>query len=128
MTYNYGPLASKAVALIAKYGKAVQLELDASPAPLDGAKPWRGPDLTTPTHVTPKGLVTSFTKNEINGDSIRVTDMKLLIAGQDATIAAISMDLVKFAQVDGVNYGADNLVPVRPGDTTLLYVLRLRQG
>lgn len=128
MSYNYGPLAAKAVALIAKYGKTVTLELASSSTPIDADKPWRGPDLDPLVSKTPKGLEASFEKNEIDGERVRTSDIKLLIGAQDPAIAGVDMERVLFATVDGVAYGATNLTIIKPGDTAMLYVIRLRQG
>jgi hypothetical protein len=129
MSYNYGPLAAKAVAMIAKYGKLVTLEMASSASPADAAKPWRGPDLVAaPITRTPKALEVSFEKNEIDGERIRTSDIKLLIAGQDPALAGFDIERVTFCTLNGKAYGATNLSPLMPGDTMMLYTLRLRQG
>lgn len=127
MSYNYGPLASKAVFLIAKFGKQVTLEI----TPLttsDAAKPWRGPGAAAVTTKTPIGLVSSFEKEELDGERIKSTDIKLLVAGQDAQMSGVDIDRVTRAQVGGVWYGATDVSQIEPGDTKMLYTLRLRQG
>lgn len=133
MSYNYGPLASKAVQLIAKYGSSVLLEfVFDSDVPADATRPWRGPNVGATQNYSPKGLVTTFDKNQINGDMIRSTDMQLLVAGQDPAVlqliaAGYSMDDVQFAQTSaGGRLACQNLSPIVPGDTVMLYTLRLR--
>jgi len=127
VSYNYAPLAAKAVALIAKYGKTVTLEF----TPLttaDANKPWRGPGGAAVTTKTPKGLTSTFEKDELDGERIKVTDIKLLIAGQDAEMSGVDIDRATRCQVSGVWYGASDVSPIEPGDTKMLYTLRLRQG
>lgn len=126
MSYGYGPLAAKAVTLIAKYGKTVTLERATSANPADANKPWRGPVQAAPLTRTPKGLVASWEKNEIDGEHIRATDIKLLVAGQDAQLVGVDIERFTIATVDTVAYGCTNVNPVKPGDTVLLYTLRLR--
>ena len=127
MSYDYGPISAKALSLIAKYGKTVQLELIANGAPLDGARPWRGPSQAT-TVKQPKAIQTAFDKDEIDGERIRTSDVKLVIAATDAALAGVDVDRVVRATVGGVSYGATNLTTVAPGDAAIVYVMRLRNG
>lgn len=131
MTYSYAPLASKTVAIIAKYGKTVTLELGVLTA-ADAAKPWRGPGQPVPPAEvptkTPKGVVASFEKDEIDGERIKATDIKLLVAAGDAQMAGVDVDRVVRAQIGSTWYGATDVSQVEPGDTKMLYTLRLRQG
>lgn len=127
MSFNYGPLAAKAVKLIAKYGKTVTLQAPASPDPADSARPWRGPAPGS-LDASPKGLVVSFDKDEIDGEHIRTSDLKLLLAAGDPALVGYDLDAVATCTVDGVSYGATNLKPVKPGDTALVNFMRLRNG
>jgi hypothetical protein len=127
MSYNYAPLAAKAVAMLAKYGKTVQVQYDTSSAPADANKPWRGP-VSALTTKNPKALTVSFDKHELDGERIKASDIKLLIAAQDTEMAGVDIDRVKFATVAGVTYGATDVSPLEPGDTRLLYTLRLRNS
>lgn len=125
--FNYGPLAAKAAKLIAKYGKTVTLVAAASADPADSAAPWRGPAAGTVT-AQPQGIVVSFSKDEINGEHIRASDLKLLLAAGDAALAGFDLDAATTCTVDGVDYGATNLKPVKPGDTALVHFVRLRNA
>lgn len=134
MSYNYGPLASKAVALIAKYGANVPLfllnDLD---TPADAARPWRGPAQADNLNYNPKGLITTWSDDRINGDLIRSTDQLLLIAGQDPAILQMisdghAMEDVSYAITPAGRLSTMNISPVQPGDTLMLYTIRLRQG
>lgn len=129
MSYNYGPLAAKSVKLIAKYGAEVDLHFLAGDV-LDPDKPWRGPDQTHNATRSIKGLVTTFERDEIDGELVKRTDVKLLVAAQDAGLAGLDIATATQASVikDGGAkvYGCSNLTPVAPGDTTIIYTLRLR--
>lgn len=127
MSFNYGPLAAKAVKLVTKYGKTVQLTSPVSGDPADSDKPWRGP-APGDTVASPHGLVVSFEKDEIDGEHIRTSDLKLLLPAGDPALSGVDLDRVASVNVDGVDYGATNLKPVKPGDTVLIYFMRLRNG
>lgn len=126
-TYNYGPISQKAVKLIAKYGKTVTLGA-ASQTPADANKPWRGPAAASDVTKTPKGVVASFEKSDIDGDAIKSTDAKLIVAAQDPALAGFDIKTVTYAIVDGSSIGAVYLKSAKPGDTELVYSFRLRQG
>jgi hypothetical protein len=125
VSYSYAPLASKTVAIIAKYGKQVTLEITPLTA-ADSAKPWRGPGAAAVTTKTPMGVTSSFEKKEVDGERIKETDIKLLVAAGDAQMSGVSIDRVTRAQVGGVWYGASDVSQIEPGDTKMLYTLRLR--
>lgn len=131
--YSYGPLASKAVQLIAKFGANWPLFfagfLD---TPADPDKPWRGPNQNSSVNYSPKGVVSTFEKDQIDGDLLRTTDQSLLVAGQDPEVLRLiadgrDMDDVQFAlSPQGVRMPCKNITPVQPGGTIMLYTLRLR--
>jgi hypothetical protein len=123
----YTKLGNSSVKLIAKFGKTVDLFCQPLAA-ADANKPWRGPNLAGEVRVSPKGLVTSFTTKEINGERIKDTDVKLLVAPGDPTLVAAGFDIktLAFGEVDGVRYGAIELDTVKPADLALLYTIRLR--
>ncbi len=128
MTYNYAPLATKTVALIAKYGKEIVLEFtDPDAVPADANKPWRGSD-DLPITARPKCVQTTFDRNEIDGERIKATDIKVIIAAQDAQMEGVDVDRVLTGTLGDKAYGATNVSEIVPGDTSLLFTLRLRQA
>lgn len=131
--YSYGPLAAKAVALIAKYGATVAMSFVGDlETPADASKPWRGQVQTGGQTYSPKGLVSTFEKDQISGDLIRTTDQALLVAGQDPEVLRLigdgrALDDLQWVTLStGVRMPCKNLTPVQPGDTVMLYTLRLR--
>lgn len=125
MAFNYTPLANSAVRLIGKFGKTVVLSRP-SQTIADSSKPWRGPTGAAET-VSPKGVVTDWTADELKDERIRADDIKLLVAAQDSALGTFDPMHDAFCQMDGVTYGTKSVGKLEPGTVPLLYTLRLRK-
>ena len=122
----YTSLIAAAKGLIAEYGKTVTLQ-QGTATPLDTNKPWRGNSPTTGSTAAPKGVVVSFAKEELDGDRITVSDLKLVVAADDDALSAFDCTLVVAAVVDGNTYGALLVQPVKPGSEDIVFKFRLRK-
>lgn len=78
----------------------------------------------------PKGVLTSFDKEEIDGETIKATDLKLIVAAGDPALTVEGFDPldVVYAEKDSKRYGASLVQPVNPGGTPLIYTYKLRLG
>jgi len=78
----------------------------------------------TATTQTPKALFTNFTLKEIDGDLIRSDDKKCLIAATALTAPPTNKDTI----TDGSDvYQVLPIEQIKPGDTAIVYILRLRR-
>lgn len=124
----YTSLGNASVKLVAKYGSVWDLYVKPADNPLN-ATPWR-PEAAADIKSTPKGVLTSFDKEEIDGESIKASDLKLLVAAGDPALVVTGFDPlnVVYADKNGKRYGASLVQPVDPGDVPLIYTYRLRLG
>lgn len=129
---SYQSLSAASVRLIAKWGKDVVLISEPS-TPADAGKPWLGSarDETQWTKVEGvKGLPAEWTSKELKDSRITQEDVKLLVAGEDPALLEAGLDMVDVTHVEleGVRLGAMVVDDLKPGDTNLLFTLRLRRA
>ena len=92
------------------------------------SKPWRKASLTS---VLPligvKAFFFNYALKEIDGEVIKHGDKKCLIAADDAVVQKADIrhyDLV----IDGSEeWVIKNIIPLRPGEQTLVYEMQLRR-
>ncbi|AEP08892.1 hypothetical protein [Micavibrio aeruginosavorus] len=78
----------------------------------------------TPVDETVKALFTNFSKNDVDGEKIKRTDKRVLIAGASLDMAPDTDHKI----IDGgVTYNVINTDVVQPGDTVLLYMVQVRK-
>lgn len=120
--------ANLAERLIAKHGRDMTIKKD-SRAPADPSKPWRGPNPNPLTGYADsadvKGVMVGFEDAEIDGDYIKRTDKKLLVACKpiDAKDLTTFDTLFDESQV----YGIKLMEVIKPGTTKIMYQFRARQ-
>lgn len=124
----YDGLNATSVALIAKYGKSVTLFSEPT-TPADPNKPWRGSsrDENNWTKKTVKGVEDEWEKEEVDGDRVRYTDLKVLVAAGDPALVGLDPEVVTGADMEGVRYAALRVGRVKPGDVNLVLTYRLRK-
>lgn len=121
MSDLYTRLAAVALAQIQDKGRTVTLSTPGT----DVYSPSAGTFTPgTPTTQTPKALFTNFTLHEIDGDLIRSDDKKCLIAATSLTAAPTDKDTITDG---GLEYSVLPIEEIKPGDTAILYKLRLRR-
>ncbi len=137
MAVDYTELAAIATELIADNGRDVVLTKK-SRTISDPAKPWRGNSITPVGTVTVKAIVFDVTDEQLsiegdtgtderNRDLILRGDKQALIA-ESSLAAAIAKDLVGYDTfTDGTQiYQIVNVETVKPGPTTIVYIMTLR--
>lgn len=122
MTYDYSNAAAMTLAQIADKGRAVTVR---SPGATQGY------NVATDTYtagtdvdVTAKALFTKFRAADIDGEMVKATDSRVLIAASALTDAPDTDDKI----IDGsTHYNVMNVEIVKPGDTAALYILQVRK-
>lgn len=121
--YDYGPIAAKAVELVAKFGSTVTLvNLGATAA--DPTKPWASVSTsgkTTKTYSAVRLEPTSYAQL-----GLKIDTLDFLKQSSAVYIIATGDDLTgyhKLIDADGVTYSIMGLTQMKPGATTLLYYL-----
>ena len=119
--FDYDPLISKAVALIAKYGRLITLVDKVTSIP-DADEPWNvtaGTDNTTQV----KAVITNYAEKEIDGQLIKQGDKRMTFAAQDG------IDFLSFEAVrdNGQEYKMKIMNPIEPGGSAIVYIARLRK-
>jgi hypothetical protein len=78
----------------------------------------------TSVDVTAKGLFTQFAKKDIDGELIKVTDKRVLIAA--SSLSAAPENNCKIVD-GGTEYQVINTEIIQPGDTAILYMVQVRR-
>lgn len=115
----YDKLTATAARLLLKYGQPVALSYTTGEVvnPATGA-------VTTPgstVNINANGASTKFSKNEIDGEAIKRTDIKLILE-QVATAPTTGWT----ATLNSVDYRVMSVMPVSPGGTDVIYICQLR--
>ncbi|MDB5490357.1 MAG: hypothetical protein JWO78_206 [Micavibrio sp.] len=74
--------------------------------------------------MTTKGLLTQFRTNQIDGEIIQASDMRILIAAKGLSLKPDNT--MKVLDGDEV-YQIINVTPLQPGDTAILYTVQARK-
>ena len=78
----------------------------------------------TDTALTVKGLFTQFAKKDIDGELIKTSDKRVLIAASSLAAAPETGDKITDG---GITYNVMNTDTVQPGDTAILYMVQVRR-
>lgn len=134
MAVDYTELAAIATELIEDNGRSVELRKK-SRTVTDPAKPWRGTSTTPIATVTATAVVFDVTDEQIALEATREDDRELILRGDkmavipaSALAGSAATNLVGYDTfVDGVDvYQIVNVETVKPGPTTLIYILTLK--
>jgi hypothetical protein len=120
---NYISLRSTAKRLLDASGRSLKL-FRASTVPGDAQKPWRGPN-SPPTSLTIRGVFDNYSLSEINGDTVKRGDKKVYVSAPSSG-SLTDYDRIEDSK-DKSTWSIVGIEPIEPGDTTLLYVLQVRQ-
>ena len=121
MSDLYTKLANVALAQIKDKGRTVTLKTPSANVYNPAAGTYTE---GTPVTQTPKALFTQFMLDEIDGDLIRSDDKKCIIAASDLTSAPTDKDTITDS---GLEYSVLPIEEIKPGDTAIIYKLRLRR-
>lgn len=123
MSINYVGLAGMAKRKIEAAGRSVTLVKPASSLatsdPLDGTT-------GAGTTQTVIGVFKDFTDGQIDGDKIRRSDQKLIVAQDSA--AGVDLSQYTIVRDGGVQWIVVDVQPKKPGSVALAYVFHLRKG
>jgi hypothetical protein len=94
----------------------------------DGAyNPVTGVTSTTETEYEGKGIFGSYGADEINGESVKSEDEKIIVNGNDLAVAPEINDVVRLAS--GTEYFIVKPAPIMGGDTTaIIYEMQVRKN
>lgn len=103
--------------LLTKYGQAVTFTNEQAGAAYSLGSFSGG----TPTTITGVGAAVQYSKGEIDGETIKRTDVKLIFeGGQGAPEQGFK------CAVNGVDYRVMSADPINPGGTVVIYEVQLR--
>ncbi len=121
MTYDYSKVAATALKQINDKGRSVTVRYPSSDDAYDPAT-----DTFTsgdPVNVAAKGVFTSFQNKDIDGELIKRTDKRVLIAG--TALDDVPNNDAKI--IDGAKtYSVINTEVVQPAETVVLYMIQVR--
>lgn len=124
---DYASLASIAEKLIADNGRPVTLTRE-SETPANASQPWRGNTTTDVDSLSATAVLLEYDKKEIDGDQVRRGDQKVLLA---ANVVGSAKDLKDYDKMvddgDGEAWRIEDVRTLRPGPTTVIYTLQVRQ-
>lgn len=121
MSFDYSNIAATALAQIEDKGREVTINYAGSDS-YDPQTDTFTPDSATDTSV--RAVFTKFNKKDVDGELIRATDKRLLIAGPSLSETPETGDTV----TDGSNvYDVVNTELVQPADTVVLYMVQVRR-
>jgi len=109
--FDYSSLRNTAITLINKFGRTATKQTITTTG--DEWNP-----IITEVETDIVGAFVNFSKNEIDGTLILSTDKKVLTY-DEVLLTDIILD-------DSIEYAVKNVDPINPGDTKLIYVVRLR--
>lgn len=120
MSYDYGPAAAKAKALVEKFGRQVTF-VRLSGTPADNTKPWAAP--TTAGKTTKDYAVVNLEPGNAGKLGLNVEVLEFLKKSSRLYIVATSDDLEVYHKViDGTQtFAITGMTALKPGDTTLLW-------
>ena len=121
MSDFYQGKADLATRLITKRGQPISMTKKGKPAggrdPITGLPTPAEPDVTISGH----GIKLSYTKAEVDGESVIFGDCKLKFVGETPIIGMITT-------IDGEDWRVMKPNPLTPAGITLLYDVQLRRG
>lgn len=77
----------------------------------------------TTTNYTADGLPTQFSKNEIDGDLIQSSDIRLILEKPSTETPAIGDTCV----INSITYRVQDVTPIRAEGTDIFYIAQLRK-
>lgn len=113
--FDYSGMAATATELIARYGAPMRL------VEMVKTGPAYDPTLT-PDYTDCIGVKTKFKKNQIDGQRVLQTDLRVLLAA-DQLVPTLNHRL----EIGGKALEIIDVDPLEPGDTALMYVLHVRR-
>ena len=121
MSYDYSNVAATALAQINDKGRALTVRYPSEDNAYDPAT-----DTFTsgdPTDIFTKGVFTSFQNKDVDGELIKRTDKRVLIAGTSLSEIPNSDGKI----IDGARtYSIINTEAIQPADTVVLYMIQVR--
>lgn len=78
---------------------------------------------TTPTDKSIDVVVDKFAFNEIDGEQVKSSDVKLVMFNNDDMVPSLSDKVV----LNGVTYDLINVSPVQAGSKVIIFMLQLRR-
>lgn len=131
MALDYANFQALAKRLIDENGRAIVL-VQSSRTPANGAQPWRAPTFpasgTGATEVTATGVFLAYKESDIPGQLVKRGEKRCLVAVTD--LAPLT-DIRQFDAVrdvdDDETWRILDAQLIHPGDTRILYDLRISQ-
>jgi hypothetical protein len=90
---------------------------------MDDSDPTKGPEKTTTTYPL-LSYPGQYKESQIDGELVRVDDIKLYIDPSELTVVPTESDIIVKSSEE---YRIKNVKTYTQGDTVLLYILRIRK-
>jgi hypothetical protein len=122
MTFNYSGIGAVALKQINDKGRDITVRYAGNDQVYNPATDTftAGTDVDVPV----KGVFTQFAKKDIDGELIKVTDKRVLIAGTALDNAPENNSKI----IDGgIEYQVINTETIQPSDTVVLYMVQVRR-
>lgn len=120
MSYNYAPIATKALKLIAKYGVAMTLRQNVGGV----FNPATGTRQGTQTDTPCQGIIDNYSVEIVNGTSVLTTDQRIFVAAASLAVIPTGGDQIL---VNGLTFDIVNVNIIGPGNTVILWDIQGRQ-
>lgn len=122
----YGTTAAKAQALIKKYGRKITVNHASDAVVADTDKPWDTTDNPDGPALFPTfGVFISYDSKDVDGEKIKGTDLKLLVSPVGMPFDISNRDTITDTLHGDLSI--QDVDPVEPGDTRVLYTLQVRR-
>lgn len=122
-TFNYGRSVATANRMIKRAGKTAQLRRRAAGSD-DGSHSWNSGPASTPPEDRPINVVvTSYSINEVDGENILATDLKVFASTEGVTVPPDKQ--LDQLIIDGKEHEIKNVDPLKPGDTLVLWEMQV---
>ena len=118
MANFYSNLASVASRLLSSYGQSVTFSRETS----TGFDPVTGTDTTTASSFSGNGAIFAYNANEVDGEVVQSTDMRLMLEAVDTTPL-----IGDTCTVDSTDYRVMFVRETSPAGTVTHYELQLRK-
>ena len=122
----YATTAAKAQALIKSRGRAITINHVADAVAADPDRPWDTTDNPAgPTEFPTFGVFISYDSKDVDGEKIKATDLKLLVSPVGMPFDIANRDTITDSKHGDLSI--QDIDPIEPGDTRVLYTLQVRR-
>jgi hypothetical protein len=117
--FDYPRVRSTADRLVGRFGQPVTIK-----RPGAATGPAHNPTIAAPVSYSATAVVTVFSKREVDGERVRVTDKRVMVGAGDLNITPETSDTIT---IGGVEHAIISVTPTSPGGVAVIYEIQARK-